>query len=217
LKKRYKAALLAATFYAGAYTAIASPPTSYTFAGKQILGGPSRALFSSFSSPGELLSAECTVEGRASAAYRDVFEENTKSLEPKGAEVQASAVNIWSHTILPPFLAPWTYLPESRPHEDARNVMLSDDRKTLYWKEGYASLWGETLERKEGMSPYSWMDVISETDEVIVAARAYPGGLFIPQVSSLIIEKKTGRATYSFNDGSIGGNIMASSETWMCD
>jgi hypothetical protein len=66
-------------------------------------------------------------------------------------------------------------------------LALSDDRKTLYWKEGYASLWSETLERKE-VSPYSWMDVLGETDKAIVAIRAYPGGLFIPQVSSLIIE-----------------------------
>jgi hypothetical protein len=213
VKKRYKAALLAATFYAGAYTVVALPSTSYTFAGKQNRGGPSRALFSS---PGELLSAECDVDGTTSTGYKDVFEENTKSLAPGGAEVQASAVRIWSDAILPPFLAPWTYLPKSRSHEDARNVMLSDDRKTLYWNEGYASLWGETLERKEGMSPYSWMDVISETDKVIVAARAYPGGLFIPQISSLIIEKKTGRATYSFNSGNMAGVLMAGTEIWTC-
>jgi hypothetical protein len=119
------------------------------------------------------LSAECDVDGTTSTGYEDVFEENTKSLAPGGAEVQASAVRIWSDAILPPFLAPWTYLPKSRPHEDARNVMLSDDRKTLYWHEGYASLWGETLERKEEMSPYSCMEVISETDKVIAAARAF--------------------------------------------
>jgi hypothetical protein len=165
---------------------------------------------------GELLSAECDVGGTTSTGYEDVFEENTKSLAPGGAEVQVSAVRIWSDAILPPFLAPWTYLPKSRPHEDARNVMLSDDRKTLYWHEGYASLWGETLERKEGMSPYSWMEVISETDKVIAAARAYPGGLFIPQVSSLIIEKKTGRATYSFNSGNMAGVLMAGTEIWTC-
>jgi hypothetical protein len=94
--------------------------------------------------------------------------------------------------------------------------MLSDDRKTLYWNEGYASLWGETLERKEGMSPYSWLDVISETHKVIVAARAYPGGLFIPQVHSLIIEKETGRATYSFNNGNMAGFLTAGAEIWTC-
>jgi hypothetical protein len=47
--------------------------------------------------------------------------------------------------------------------------------------------------------------MVSETDKVIVAVRAYPGGLFIPQVSSLMIEKKTGRATYSFNNGDMAG------------
>ena len=94
--------------------------------------------------------------------------------------------------------------------------MLSDDRKTLYWNEGYASLWGETLERKEGMSPYSWMDVISETDKVIVGARAYPGGLFSPQVHSLMIDKKTGRATYSFNEALPGGTLRSGSEIWTC-
>ena len=214
MKKRYTAALLAATFYAGAYTAIGLPPTRYTFAGEQLPLSPSRALFSS---PGALLSAECNVGGRASTAYTSVFDEKTK-LVPKGEEVSASAVGIFPSAGNILFvLLPWTYLPKPRPHEDTANVMLSDDRKTLYWAPGNASLWGETLERKEGMSPYSWMDVISETDEVIVAARAYPGGLFIPQVHSLIIEKKTGRAIYSFNDGSIGGNIMAGSETWMCD
>jgi hypothetical protein len=213
LKKRYTAALLAATFYAGAYTAIALPPTSYTFAGKHLgAPAPSHALFSS---PGELLSAECHVAGTTSTAHTDVFEENTKSLAPVGAKVQASAVSILSSRSFP-LLAPWTYLPESRPHEDATNVMLSDDRKTLYWNEGYASLWGETLERKEGMAPYSWMDVISETDKVIVAARAYPGGLFIPKVSSLIIEKKTGRATYSFNNGNMAGFLTAGAEIWTC-
>jgi hypothetical protein len=208
VKKRYTAALLAATFYAGAYTAIAVPPTSYTFTGKHF-DAPSHALFSS---PGELLSAECSVAGRASTAYESVFDE--KSYGPGGAEVTASAVNIFSRGII--FLAPWTRQPESRHHEDTRNVMLSDDRKTLYWNEGYASLWGETLERKEGMSPYSWMDVISDTDKVIVAARAYPGGLFIPQVHSLIIEKETGSATYSFNNGNMAGFLTAGAEIWTC-
>jgi hypothetical protein len=212
LKKLYKAALLAATFYAGAYTAIGLPPTSYTFAGKHLgFPSPSHALFSS---PGELLSAECHVAGTTSTAYTDVFEENTKSLAPVGAKVHASAVSILSPRSFP-LLAPWTYW-KAAPNEDARNVMLSDDRKTLYWNEGYASLWGETLERKEGMAPYSWMDVISETDKVIVAARAYPGGLFIPKVSSLIIEKKTGRATYTFNNGNMAGFLTAGAEIWTC-
>lgn len=212
MKIRYNAVLLAATFYAGAYTAVAFPPSSHTFSGEHLTRGPSHPLFSF---PNEMLSAECTVAGRASTAFTNVFEK-TKGFLPKGAEVTADAVQIWPHAI-PPFLAPWTYLPQTRRHEDAMNVMLSDDRKTLYFNQGYASLWGETLERKEGMSPYSWMDVISDTDEAIVAVRAYPGGLFIPRVISLIIEKKTGRAAYSFNDGEIGEHSVAGSEIWMCD
>ena len=83
MKKRYIVALLAITFYAGAYTAVTFPPTNYTFAGKHF-GAPSHALFSS---PGELLSAECHVDGTASTAFKNVFEENTKSLAPEGAEV----------------------------------------------------------------------------------------------------------------------------------
>lgn len=208
MKKRYTAALLAAAFYAGAYTAIVLPPASYTFAWNEIPLVPTHALFSS---PGDLLSAECHVDGRASTAYNDVYKENTKSGARDGAEVGASALSpSWA------FFAPWTYPLKDRPHEDTRNVMLSGDRKTLYWNEGYASLWGETLERKEGMSPYSWMDVISETDKVIVAARPYPGGLFIPQVHSLMIDKKTGLATYSFNNGEMAGFFVAGSEIWTC-
>jgi hypothetical protein len=102
LKKRYIVALLAITFYAGAYTAVTLPPTNYTFAGKHF-GAPSHALFSS---PGELLSAECHVNGTASTAYKNVFEENTKSLAPGGAEVQASAVSIWSSAIRQAFELP---------------------------------------------------------------------------------------------------------------
>jgi hypothetical protein len=130
LKKRYKAALLAAMFYAGAYTAVAFPRTSYTFAGKPSSITPSKELFST---PGELLSAECGVDGRASANYDTVFDEGTRKMGP-GATVQASAVSIWRSSILLPFLLPWRYLPERRPHEDMMNVMLSDDRKTLYWR-----------------------------------------------------------------------------------
>jgi hypothetical protein len=58
--------------------------------------------------------------------------------------------------------------------------------------------------------------VVSETDKVIVAARAYPGGLFIPQAHSLIIEKETGRATYSFNNGNMAGFLTAGAEIWTC-
>jgi hypothetical protein len=114
---------------------VALPPTSYTFAGKQLSGSPSNALFSS---PGMLLSAECAVGGRASTAYTSVFDEEKTKWAPKGEEVSASAVSIFSSAGNILFF-PWTYLPKNHPHEDARNVMLSDDRKTLYWNEGYAS------------------------------------------------------------------------------
>lgn len=222
MKKRYKAALLIATFYAGAYTTVALPPDNYTFSGRSILLSSAR-----FSTSGDALevavsrNAECTIVGTADAAFKDVYDEKAKRLEPKGADVHARAVNIFPTSSIP-ILTPWAWGEKNlKSHADseanARNVTLSDDRKTLYWREGYASLWGETLERKEGMSPYNWLEVVSETDDVLVAARVYPGGLFIPQVSSLIMEKKTGRATYSFNHGNMVGILVAGTEIWTCD
>ena len=81
MKNRYKAALLAATFYAGAYTAVALPPTSYTFAGRSILLSTAR-----FATSGDALevavsrNAECTLVGTVGAAFKDVYDEKTQEI-----------------------------------------------------------------------------------------------------------------------------------------
>jgi hypothetical protein len=216
--------LLATTFYAGAYTVVELQPDNYSFFGHTILDSSAR--FTKTGDPLEVdvaRNAECTIAGTASAAFKNLYDEKTGKMAPGGADVDARAVNIYpSGDLPPPLLVPWRWgEKKTKSHadrdEDARNVMLSGDRKTLYWKQGYASLWGETLERKEGMSPYDWLDVVSETDDELIAARVYPGGLFTPSVSSLIMNKKTGRPIYSFNHGDITGILVAGVETWTCD
>jgi hypothetical protein len=189
-----RTAILAATFCGGFYTARILPPRTYTF--------ESRSIFNHSPPPldqnGKIWSLECATEGTASAYFKSIYNENTKSYVHEGAGVEAS----W-HPALE--------------HGYERNVMFSADRKTLYWNYGYASLWGETLERKEGMSPYHWMDVINETDKFIVAVRAYPGGQFIPQISSLIIEKETMHATYTTNSTGVATSDSGTfNEIWGC-